>query len=95
MGDGHYVYPNGGALVVSLYRAGFVLRSRCRLVSESSAGPPAYGPSRVDGGVAAAGPHVDLSSFRSWVPVYVRRVPAILGGASHHLQHERRRQLCG
>ncbi|CUS33756.1 hypothetical protein COMA2_140065 [Candidatus Nitrospira nitrificans] len=48
----------------------------------------------VDGCVATTGSDAGHSPFRSRLPVYVRRVPAILGGASHYVQHERRRQLC-
>jgi helix-turn-helix protein len=87
-------YIRGRALVVSLHRAGFVFRPCGRLVDEPAAGPPTCGAGGVDGGVAAAGPHAGHSPFRSRLPVYLGGVPAILGGAPRHVQHERRRQLC-
>src|SRR6187397_1476474 len=64
------------------------------LVHESAARPPIGSAGGVDGRVAAVGADAGHSALGSRLSVYLRRIPALLSGAPHHLQHERRRQWC-
>ncbi len=94
MGHRHHVCSDGRALVLSLYRAGFVFRPLGELVHEPSAGSPPCGPGGVNGGVAAAWPGASHSAFRSRLPVYVGGVPALLSGTPQHVQYECGGELC-
>ena len=59
------------------------------LFDESMSGAQVDCASRADGVMAAIRPHPGHSGFGSGLSVYLRGVPAVAGGTSHNLQHER------
>lgn len=60
------------------------IRARGGLVHECAARLPACRPSGPHGYLGVTHPHPGHSAFRSRVPVYIRRVPALLGSAPHY-----------
>jgi putative transposase len=59
------------------------------LYADLVSGPRVDCANRADGVMAAIRPHPGHSGFGSGLSVYLRGVPAVAGGTSHNLQHER------
>ncbi len=82
MGHRYHLRADSRTLAVLVCRLGFVFGRGGGLVHECAARLPARRPSGPHGHLAAARPDSSHSAFGSRVPVYLRRVPAVSGGAS-------------
>lgn len=95
MGHGYHLYSDRRTLALLVRRAGYAFRARGGLVDASTARPPVGRPSRPDGVMAAASPDPSHSALGSGLPIFLRGIPTVFGGASGDLEHECRGQLRG